>query len=386
MLSIIITVYNIESYIEECLKSVSAQSYKEIEIIIINDGSTDGSGEICDSFALLDKRIRVIHQENHGLVYAREIGIIEAQGEYLTFVDGDDWIEKNMYAEMLAEVQGEDLIASGILVNVKDGKSYEVNNIFGEEIYTHDDLKNLKRRFIFDYKNRAQAPMNSSVCNKIFRTEILKKILPYADYDLQYGEDFVLVSKYVYHCNSIRIMNKAFYHYRYRLNSMINSKNDDYLFDLNKIWKATNTYFKELENGEVYLEQIKQKIICLTMETSRLMFGEDTYAFPEFAFQIEKYAGRRVVLFGAGRCGCNYYRGLSDSAVDVVAWLDSTPRIVMKTKVNDIQEISKYDFDIVLIAVGNANMASEMREKLIQQGVSEDKIKWEQPIQVRNFW
>ncbi|MBP1613151.1 MAG: putative glycosyltransferase [Bacteroidetes bacterium] len=97
LISIIIPVYNIEDYLRKCLISIIEQTYRNLEIIIINDGSTDNTPIICDEFATHDNRIKVIHQKNNGLSYSRNVGLDNAHGVYIGFVDGDDWIEKDMY-------------------------------------------------------------------------------------------------------------------------------------------------------------------------------------------------------------------------------------------------------------------------------------------------
>ena len=96
-ISIIIPVYNVEPYIEKCLESVLDQTYKEFECILVNDGSTDKSGQICDRFAAIDSRIRIIHKKNGGLVSARKTGLKEASGQFIGGVDPDDWIEKDYF-------------------------------------------------------------------------------------------------------------------------------------------------------------------------------------------------------------------------------------------------------------------------------------------------
>ena len=115
MISVIIPVYNVEPYLRKCLDSVVNQTYKELEILIIDDGSTDGSGAICDEYAKTDKRIRVFHTENRGLSCARNLGLDEAKGEWIGFVDSDDWIEPDMYEVLLknAEKTGADVVECG---------------------------------------------------------------------------------------------------------------------------------------------------------------------------------------------------------------------------------------------------------------------------------
>ena len=95
--SVIVPVYNVEKYIRRCLDSIISQTYKNLEIIIVDDGSTDNSGKICDKYALEDTRIQVIHKENEGIVSARKVGILRATGEYTTIVDSDDWVESRAY-------------------------------------------------------------------------------------------------------------------------------------------------------------------------------------------------------------------------------------------------------------------------------------------------
>lgn len=93
LVSVIVPVYNVENYIEKCLESIVNQTYKNLQIILVDDGSTDKSGEICDKYVKMDERVEVIHKENNGLVSARKSGIVRAKGIYTVNVDGDDWIE-----------------------------------------------------------------------------------------------------------------------------------------------------------------------------------------------------------------------------------------------------------------------------------------------------
>ena len=100
MISIIVTVYNIENYISKCIDSIRSQTFSDIEIVLVDDGSTDKSGKICDFYKNIDRRIKVIHKENGGVVSARKSGITASSGKYIGFVDGDDWVEATMYEEL----------------------------------------------------------------------------------------------------------------------------------------------------------------------------------------------------------------------------------------------------------------------------------------------
>ena len=111
MISVIIPVYNVEEYLDDCLTSVLAQTYSNLEILLINDGSTDNSGVICDKYAQTDSRIKVFHKENGGVSSARNIGLENATGQYIAFVDPDDWIEPNMYETIITQFEKSDVDA-----------------------------------------------------------------------------------------------------------------------------------------------------------------------------------------------------------------------------------------------------------------------------------
>ena len=102
LISVVIPVYNIEEYLERCVNSICAQTYRNLEILLVDDGSTDGSGALCDALAEKDKRIKVFHKANGGSSSARNVGIAQARGKYIGFVDSDDYISENMY-ELLYE-------------------------------------------------------------------------------------------------------------------------------------------------------------------------------------------------------------------------------------------------------------------------------------------
>ena len=114
MVSIIVPVYNVKEYLAECVESIRRQTLSEIEIILVDDGSTDGSAELCDNYANMDKRIQALHQANGGSTRARNTGLSASKGDYIGFIDSDDWIEPNMYEELLeyAEKADADIVAS----------------------------------------------------------------------------------------------------------------------------------------------------------------------------------------------------------------------------------------------------------------------------------
>ena len=114
-ISVVVTVFNVERYLDDCIQSILNQSYKNLEIILINDGSTDRSLEICKYYEKNDSRIILISQKNCGAVMARKSGIINASGEYITFVDGDDWIDGDAYRSVIEMSDDEDILMYGLV-------------------------------------------------------------------------------------------------------------------------------------------------------------------------------------------------------------------------------------------------------------------------------
>lgn len=135
-ISVIVPIYNVEKYLNKCIDSIVNQTYKNLEIILIDDGSTDGSGDICDEYAGRDMRIKVFHQENKGVVAARKVGIKNATGEYIGFVDGDDYIDSNMFAELyhLINKKEADIVSSGWKREYRGSEAVLYDN-FQEGVY-----------------------------------------------------------------------------------------------------------------------------------------------------------------------------------------------------------------------------------------------------------
>ena len=152
LVSIIVSVYNVYKYIDKCLNSISKQQYKNIEVIVINDGSTDGSANVCDYYDGTDKRFRVIHQKNQGRVLARSRGVKEAKGEYIGFVDGDDWIDYGMYEYLMdiALKNDMDLVTSGYIRENGDSCCIVEEPLIEKVYRSAEEKKYIMTNFLFN--------------------------------------------------------------------------------------------------------------------------------------------------------------------------------------------------------------------------------------------
>lgn len=168
--SIIVPVYNVEKYLKKAVESTLNQSYENLQIILINDGSTDESGKICDKYKQKDSRIEVIHKENGGLSDARNKGLDIANGKYIMFLDSDDFFEKDAVEIMYRKIEEKnaDFVIGNYINTEPNGKKWE-NSIFDEKIYDNFKLS------IKDYE-KSFFVMNSGVWNKIFRKEFIDRL------------------------------------------------------------------------------------------------------------------------------------------------------------------------------------------------------------------
>lgn len=215
MISIIISVYNIASYIERCVYSILEQTYSNLEVILVDDGSTDESGRICDELGKLDNRIVVVHKTNGGNASARNAGIDVAKGEYITFVDGDDYVEKNAYEEMLAEMNSSDIsiVCCGMIVTDVNGKdSVQIRK--ERKIYSKEEA-------LIDFFAR-EGNIKPSACNKVFRRDLFDRGIRFNNDVIH--EDTEAMPRFLDAAQKVVVMNKAFYHYVKRKNSARTSR------------------------------------------------------------------------------------------------------------------------------------------------------------------
>lgn len=221
MISIIIPVYNVEKYLDRCIISILKQSFKNWELILLNDGSTDKSGEICDKYKRIDNRIRVIHKKNTGVSSTRNLGINLSKGEYITFVDSDDWIECDYLELMYKSIieMNVDVIVTGCVYEDKNG----VNNPFkkGEPIIY--EKNEAKKEFL------KQNKFIWTICDKLYKAELLKKVK--LDTHLKIAEDMLLFWNILNSIERIGYVPLYKYHYDRVASKTMNSHFERKWFD-----------------------------------------------------------------------------------------------------------------------------------------------------------
>ena len=222
LISVIVPVYNVEAFIDKCLNSILSQTYKNIEVVLVDDGSTDNSGKKCDEYVKKDSRVKVIHKSNGGLSSARNTGIDNSSGSFLSFIDSDDYIDSNML-EILYNGCVNNNCDIGIINKVRvdefDNKKYDTAIVEEKKVKSEEALKLLLLS-------------DPSACNKIYRRDLFNKI------EFPIGklyEDILTIPYLLMESKNIYLNPNFGYYYFQRSNSIVNSKfkpqKMDYLFN-----------------------------------------------------------------------------------------------------------------------------------------------------------
>lgn len=384
LLSVIIPVYNVEKYLEQCINSVISQTYSNIEVILINDGSTDASGKICDYYAKIDKRVKVFHQDNQGVVKARNVGIRNSNGEYITFVDADDWIDEDMYEQMLKRGCGYDLISSGGTVeypNVEQG-TCRYDKFPDGNYSSNQELQFIWENLIYFNNSNEWSWSFTSIWNKIFKKRLIEPIYMKQNENIKIGEDMVFLYKSVLACKSICVMHKSFYHYRMRETSAVHSVNKYYLCNINWLYIELEKEFNKHIYRDVLIYQLEKLVRELIDRALNYYMGfrSASRKIIHKLTDIEDIKGKKVVIYGAGRVGKDYYLQLKQVDCEIVLWVDKNyQNCNEEIAVSDVTEIRSVDYDYIIIAVKRKELADSIKNQLNELDVLDTKILWEKP-------
>lgn len=248
-ISIVVPVYNSGKYLDRCLKSIINQTYSNIEILLIDDGSTDNSLEICNQFAIKDKRIKVFHKENNGVSAARNDGIDYSTGDYIAFVDSDDYLELDMYDRMMK-------INDKFDCDIIMCDCYKESSL-NKEIFSHNIRSGYYDRsmLIKEYfptllmTNSVDYPPTISNCVCLFKKDVIIKNNIRYEVGIRFSEDLLFGSKYMYYANSFYYMkHECLYHYTMNQNSVTHTYYKNKWENMKKLFLAIDDFFRNVNN------------------------------------------------------------------------------------------------------------------------------------------
>ena len=370
LLSVVIPVYNVELYIEKCLFSVIRQTYENLQIILVDDGSTDMSGTICDNFSKIYSNIEVLHQLNQGAAASRYAGTKIANGDYIIWVDSDDWIEPDYFEKMMNQAMGNDvdLVVANLYFDIGKDSATISNNIECG-IYTPSEIANsvLYNGNFFEYGIQPHG------VTKLFKKELLEKVQRELDMRIRMGEDVAVVYPYIMKCNHILVTDICGYHYVQRTGSVTKKKKRN---EINSI-QILIAYLEKIFRDDRYLELQRDAFQKYLIALRDLSFWDDK-------MKLYPYGGiadhEKVVIYGAGGMGQNLYSYCVEHNIVVSAWVDKNYLFYQSKNlpVISFNEFRKkvHEWDYILIANMDEKIAMEIKKYLLDEGIEEQKVKW----------
>lgn len=266
LISVIVPIFNVSDYIEKCVKSIVNQTYFNIEVLLIDDGSTDNSGYLCDLLAAKDKRVRVIHQQNKGVSAARNLGVQEARGDYVTFVDGDDWLDEDYFSLVvpILEKYRPSILVNPYLIDKQDGQTINKFSVLDRPIYYKDREQFIKELMVGRYFT--WGPVASFYEAKLCKQCEFPENIVFGE-DLMFKFSFAKIYASSFSCQSI-----AKYHYFMRSTSAVNSyplaKRIDDLKVFEFIMQEVSKKLREEIYGRYYVPRLIQYNRNLSSERS----------------------------------------------------------------------------------------------------------------------
>ncbi len=377
-ISVIVPIFRIEHYLPKCIDSLLKQSFLNFELILVDDGSPDNCPKICDDYAALDSRVRVIHKENGGLLSARKAGLQEAKGKYISFVDGDDWVDR-YYLDILykmMEANASDLVVTGHFREF-DGKietiTSKLTGTYGAQEIQALILPNAI------YNGRfCEHGISTYVWNKLFKRTLLAKILYDVPNEIIMGEDAAITYSYLSIAESLTISSIPLYYYRQRHDSIVksieNPKIEYYRLGLlvNFLKSKLQTVLDEKNLTEQLTYYLYSQIL---VRSGGLIYDESgEILFNPFLNVTPK---SKVVVYSSGSFGQHILSTNSKNHFfEITKWidLDYHELHIGGNYVKPFSAFNNAEFDYLIIATINPSYYDWIKEELILMGMDEKKI------------
>ncbi len=394
LLSIIVPVYNVAPYLDRSIQSILNQTYRSLEVILVNDGSTDGSGEICERYARLDSRIKLLSQENHGASAARRNGIRLASGTYMGFIDPDDYIDADFYEQLMACRGKFDMVVSQWLRESENGTRRCYDTFQPGAYETPEDMEFLLRNMINISLPGGEVNIRPGIAaylwNKIFKTELVKEVVEKIQADLPISNDRPIIYGVVMKCRSVLITEICGYHYWVRNGSLGHSPDRKcrYLKNICDFYDVMESMWETDPRANILMPQLQLKLSEeVTRFPDKMGFAEEarlqlkTPVFP-FSNMLE---GKRIALYSAGLLGGGYRRQVMKwSSCQIVLWVDEDWAEYARAglEVSPVENLLDRAYDYIVLAVSDQASADSIRQKLIAMGIENDRILWRAPLEI----
>jgi glycosyltransferase involved in cell wall biosynthesis len=375
LVSIIIPIYNSEAFLDKCIQSAINQSYKNIEIILVNDGSIDSSREICNNYSSIDDRIKTIHKNNGGLVSSRKAGLRASTGKYILYIDGDDWIELNLIENYVNQVlkHKADIVISSHIINL-EGREDILMNSLPSGVYNKDKLSSIIYPKMLYTGKFSQFGIFSYSWGKLYKREILLKNQLSVDESITIGEDALCLYPTLLDANVLVILEQPGYHYRQRADSLIKTLRKIEISKMQKVYDDLKNIFLDKKVLDIMLPQLQHYLLSLLIINTEGPNSSDKitlYPFDKVNFN------ENLIIYGGGTFGQHIYKKIINyKKPNILAWIDEKHKYYSKLNlpVTGFDKIKNIDYDIILIALIDEDNSSKAYLKLLKHGADPDKI------------
>lgn len=387
-MSVIVTVYNCDQYLQRCLDSLMGQTYREFEIVIVDDGSMDDSAKICDEFARKRDYVKVLHKVNGGTVSARKAGMEAASGEIVSFIDGDDWVDSKFCACLIQPFQGNggiDVVSSGLSFEyVCDAKkNYVLTDSVKPGLYTRAALRSrVLPNLVCDY-GRDSFAITTSICCKMLRRSVALEAMACMDEGLTFGEDGVYVLAVLLKAENVFVLDQAYYHYEQH------EASQNYKYEMKsyeQLSRLQQSMVKIARDADMY--QTLKLQIDYYMKTYLRKIAMCVYDINEdgrvYLFPADKVApDSRVLVHGAGKVGQQYIKYIARTQkYELVAWTDKNAeeQFIDIYIPCSIREITVMEYDYIILAAASDSVLEQMQEDVCKYNIPEEKIVAVKPV------
>jgi len=377
-ISVLVPIFGIEKYLPKCINSLLQQSFLDFELILVDDGSPDNCPKICDDFAKIDSRIKVIHKKNGGLLSARKEGLKNAIGKYVSFVDGDDWVDKYYLDTLfkLAEANDSDLVVTGHFREF-NGKIETIKPKMPGIYDEHEIKSSIIPNAIYN-GDFCEHGMSTYVWNKLFKRELLHKFFFDVPNEIVMGEDAAITYSYLSISKSLVISRIPLYYYRQRHDSIVKSidnPNTEY-YRLGLLMKFLKLKLSHVLDEETVNQQIKYYLYSqILIRSGGLIMNRSGGNFFNPFLKVKQNS--KVVVYSSGSFGQHILStNLEAKFFKIIKWIDIDYHDlnIGGNSVKPISSITNSEFDYLIIATINPSSYASIKAELKLMGIDDNKI------------
>lgn len=380
LISVVVPIYNLDAYLYQCVSSIVGQTYKHLEIILVDDGSTDNALEICEFFRKSDARIRVIAKPNGGLVSARKAGLNVATGKYVFYVDGDDWISHDcieQYYRLAIEYDTD--IVLGDYRREFLGNFVTIRNSIVPGFYNRSRIEDEILPSMISQGAFFNHGLKTYSWGKLYKRSTILSLQNQVPDEIMIAEDAALIYPAIYKSNAIYISDVALCNYRQRPNSILKSTN----FDNKEVGRIASAFqylssILDSQNSRYCFQQQLQAYFAAIVTIRTGAFLDSAELYDKFKVFGDILPGSRLALYNSGSFGQHVYKHLQhNGSFEFVGWFDKDYKEnnILNMGVSNPEDLHRCVFDLLIIPSFDPVLYAEVADLFKGQGMEHTKIR-----------